>query len=144
MCYYCGRCFHVCECVLAVSSAVSVISNAAQCIETFTTTIFSDRLQCDLTVTMATLFFPFVCGAVNRKATSTRFLSGGSIEGPSVSCAAVLSQVVLCEWSGEPWRLTSLGVASAGSVPKAAATCCLRSTSRSTTAWQSCALKWRC
>lgn len=30
---------------------------------------------------MATLFF-LVCGAVNRKATSTQFLIGGSIEGP--------------------------------------------------------------
>lgn len=36
MCYYCGRRFHVCDCVLAVSSAVSVITKTAVVIEKFT------------------------------------------------------------------------------------------------------------
>lgn len=59
-------------------------------------------------------------------------------------CVPPSSQVVLCRWSGERWRLISPDVTSAGSVPKAADTCCRRSTDRSTTAWQSCASKWRC
>lgn len=53
------------------------------------------------------------------------------------------SQVALCRWRGEGWRLTCPSVPSAGSVQTAVATLSSLTIHHSITAWQSCAPKWR-